>query len=51
MHRQLTTVVVFSEAMADAGVMQGLSRDLAYRLAAQTMVRNSPTVKMKQGKL
>ena len=24
--------------MADAGVKQGLSRDLAYRLAAQTMV-------------
>jgi len=26
------------EAMADAGVNQGLSRDLAYKLAAQTMV-------------
>ena len=28
----------FAEAMADAGVNQGLSRDLAYKLAAQTMV-------------
>ena len=27
-----------AEAMADAGVNQGLSRDLAYKLAAQTMV-------------
>ena len=27
-----------SEALADAGVKQGLPRDLAYRLAAQTMV-------------
>lgn len=26
------------EAMADAGVLQGLSRDLAYQLAAQTLV-------------
>ena len=26
------------EAMADGGVKQGLPRDLAYRLAAQTMV-------------
>ena len=26
------------EALADAGVKQGLSRELAYRLAAQTMV-------------
>ena len=29
---------LFVEALADAGVKQGLSRDLAYRLAAQTMV-------------
>ena len=27
-----------TEAMADAGVKMGLPRDLAYRLAAQTMV-------------
>lgn len=26
------------EAMADAGVKQGLPRDLAYKLAAKTMV-------------
>lgn len=29
---------VMIEAMADAGVLQGLSRDLAYKLAAQTLV-------------
>ena len=29
---------MFSEALADAGVKQGLPRNLAYRLAAQTMV-------------
>lgn len=29
---------VMIEAMADAGVLQGLSRDLAYKLAAQTLI-------------
>ena len=29
-----------TEAMADAGVKMGLPRDLAYQLAAQTMVHN-----------
>ena len=31
-------LLCFSEALADAAVNQGLPRDLAYRLAAQTMV-------------
>ena len=31
-------MTISSEAMADAGVKMGLPRDLAYQLAAQTMV-------------
>jgi len=29
---------IFLESMADAGVKHGLPRDLAYKLAAQTMI-------------
>lgn len=35
---------LFSEAMADAGVKMGLPRDLAYTLAAQTMVGSGQMV-------
>ena len=34
----------FTEAMADAGVKMGLPRDMAYRLAAQTMVGSGQMV-------
>ena len=41
-------VYVFIEALADAGVMQGLPRDLAYKLAAQT-VKGAAEMVLKTG--
>ena len=35
---------IHTEAMADAGVKMGLPRDLAYQLAAQTMVGSGQMV-------
>ena len=36
--------LIILEAMADAGVKMGLPRDLAYKLAAQTMVGSGQMV-------
>ncbi len=41
---QMKSLVHFLEAMADAGVKMGLPRDLAYKLAAQTMVGSGQMV-------
>jgi pyrroline-5-carboxylate reductase len=37
-------VYIFIEAMADAGVLNGLPRDIAYKLAAQTVLGSAAMV-------